>query len=303
MPMQATEVSLPAFLEAARTRVETALERWLPAAERPPADLHQAMRYATLGNGKRLRPVLVYAAGRALGAPLEALDIPACAVELVHAYSLVHDDLPAMDDDALRRGRPTCHVRYGEAEAILAGDALQTLAFELLARAPMPGIGEGSRLEMIATLAKAAGSRGMVGGQSLDLAAEGRELTLAELENLHIRKTGALIRAAALLGLLCATGWREEEREALSRYAECIGLAFQIRDDVLDLLGETDVLGKQTGMDPAREKATYPALMGLEEAEARARELVGDAVAALRIFGERARILADLARYIVERDR
>ena len=290
-------------LSECRARTERALERFLPAADRIPARLHEAMRYATLDGGKRIRPFLVQQTGALFDVPAEVLDVPAVAVELIHAYSLVHDDLPAMDDDALRRGRPTCHVRYGEAEAILAGDALQTLAFELLARAPMPGIGEGSRLEMIATLAKAAGSRGMVGGQSLDLAAEGRELTLAELENLHIRKTGALIRAAALLGLLCATGWREEEREALSRYAECIGLAFQIRDDVLDLLGETDVLGKQTGMDPAREKATYPALMGLEEAEARARELVGDAVAALRIFGERARILADLARYIVERDR
>ena len=286
-----------------RERTERALERFLPAADRIPARLHEAMRYATLDGGKRIRPFLVQQTGALFDVPAEVLDVPAVAVELIHAYSLVHDDLPAMDDDALRRGRPTCHVRYGEAEAILAGDALQTLAFELLARAPMPGVTEGRRLEMIATLAKAAGSRGMVGGQSLDLAAEGRELTLAELENLHIRKTGALIRAAALLGLLCATGWREEEREALSRYAECIGLAFQIRDDILDLLGETDVLGKQTGMDPAREKATYPALMGLEEAEARARELVGDAVAALRIFGERARILADLARYIVERDR
>ena len=235
--------------------------------------------------------------------PAEALDVPAAAVELIHAYSLVHDDLPAMDDDALRRGRPTCHVRYGEAEAILAGDALQTLAFELLARAPMPGVTEGRRLEMIATLAKAAGSRGMVGGQSLDLAAEGRELSLAELENLHIRKTGALIRAATLLGLLCASNWLEEERDALSHYAECIGLAFQIRDDILDLLGETDVLGKQTGMDPAREKATYPALMGLEEAEARARspKIRSDATASST--SSRARTLADLARYIVERDR
>ncbi|HHH46200.1 MAG TPA: (2E,6E)-farnesyl diphosphate synthase, partial [Thiotrichales bacterium] len=286
-----------------RERTERALERFLPAADRIPARLHEAMRYATLDGGKRIRPFLVQQTGALFDVPAEVLDVPAVAVELIHAYSLVHDDLPAMDDDALRRGRPTCHVRYGEAEAILAGDALQTLAFELLARAPMPGVTEGRRLEMIATLAKAAGSRGMVGGQSLDLAAEGRELTLAELENLHIRKTGALIRAATLLGLLCATGWGEEEREALSRYAECIGLAFQIRDDVLDLLGETEVLGKQTGMDPAREKATYPALMGLEEAEARARELVGDAVAALQIFGERARILADLARYIVERDR
>ncbi|RMG28232.1 MAG: (2E,6E)-farnesyl diphosphate synthase [Gammaproteobacteria bacterium] len=288
-------------LAACRARVAAALERLLPPATRPPVRLHEAMRYATLDGGKRIRAFLVYETGALFGVAPETLDVPAAALELIHAYSLVHDDLPAMDDDHLRRGRPTCHVRFGEAEAILAGDALQTLAFEALAGAPLPGVSPAHRLEMIHVLARAAGSRGMAGGQSLDLAAEGRELDVAELEYLHILKTGALIRAAVRLGLLCAPAAGAAERTALDRYAERIGLAFQIQDDILDVRGETAALGKQAGADAARDKATYPALLGLEEAERRARELVAEANRALAPFGDRADLLRRLATYIVTR--
>ncbi len=301
MPMQATEVSLPAFLEAARTRVETALERWLPAAERPPADLHQAMRYATLGNGKRLRPVLVYAAGRALGAPLEALDIPACAVELVHAYSLVHDDLPAMDDDDLRRGMPSCHCRFGEALAILAGDALQSLAFQVLTQGDEALLPGRVRARMAALLAEAAGAHGMAGGQALDLAAVGQDITPAELENMHIHKTGALIRASVRLGALCAPQPDPERLAALDHYGKCIGLAFQIQDDILDATGNTASLGKEAGADRARAKPTYASLLGLDAARDEAAELVRNALRSLEVFDPRAEPLRALARYVVER--
>jgi geranylgeranyl pyrophosphate synthase len=214
------------------------------------------MRYAVLGGGKRVRPVLVFAAGAAVGAADARLDAPACAVELIHAYSLVHDDLPAMDDDDLRRGRPSCHRAFDEATAILTGDALQTLAFQILAQATEPDAAV--RLRMIATLALASGSRGMAGGQAIDLAAVGRELDMVQLEDMHIHKTGALIRASVLLGALCTDEFDEPRLERLDRYAKCIGLAFQIQDDILDVVGDTALLGKTAGADTARDKPTYP---------------------------------------------
>ncbi|HMW28254.1 MAG TPA: (2E,6E)-farnesyl diphosphate synthase [Plasticicumulans sp.] len=290
-----------ARIEAYRARAELALDARLPAAATLPARLHEAMRYAVLGGGKRVRPVLVYAAGEAVGAAPEGLDGPACALEFIHAYSLVHDDLPAMDDDDLRRGRPTCHRAFDEATAILAGDALQTLAFHVLAHDPSMTVPADTRLRMVELLAHAAGSRGMCGGQAIDMAAVGRELTLAELENMHIHKTGALIRAAVLLGALSQPGVADEELARLDRYAKCIGLAFQIHDDILDVVGDTATLGKRQGADQALDKPTYPALLGLDGARAHARALYDDAMHALEPFGERAAVLRALAAFIVER--
>ncbi|HXH04555.1 MAG TPA: farnesyl diphosphate synthase [Candidatus Competibacteraceae bacterium] len=282
-------------------RVEQALDTRLPAADIHPSHLHQAMRYATLGGGKRLRPVLVYATGEALGVPLAALDGPACAVELIHAYSLVHDDLPAMDDDDLRRGKPTCHKAFDEATAILAGDALQALAFQVLVQDPTMVQVPQRRLRMLALLAQAAGSRGMVGGQAIDLAAVGKSLNLVELENMHIHKTGALIRASVLLGALSQPELGDAELEPLDRYAKCIGLAFQIQDDILDVTTDTRILGKTQGADIARGKPTYPALLGLDGAREHAGMLIEQALDSLAPFGERAEPLRWIARYIVER--
>lgn len=290
-----------AFLELSAARAELALEAALPPATQLPERLHQAMRYSVLGGGKRLRPTLVYAAGQALGTGVEQLDAPAAAVEIIHAYSLIHDDLPAMDDDALRRGKPTCHIAFGEAEAILAGDALQALAFEVLAREScwQPA----AQLAMLRLLASACGSLGMAGGQAIDLAAVGQQLTLAELERMHRYKTGALIRASVLLGALaagCAEG--SAAYAALDRYGQEIGFAFQVQDDVLDVLGDTAVIGKPQGSDSARGKPTYPALVGIEESRRLARVHMQHAVDALAGFDARADVLRDLARYVVERE-
>ncbi len=235
------------FSRDCRERVEGALMRWLPRPNAPPELLHHAMRYCVLNGGKRIRPILVYATGRALALKSGQLDAPACAVELIHSYSLVHDDLPAMDDDDLRRGQPTCHKAFDEATAILAGDALQTLAFQVLARDQTMAVGAEQRLRMIENLAQASGSRGMAGGQALDLAAVGQELDLARLEHMHIHKTGALIRASVRLGTLFAPDLDTRLIRQLDRYAKCIGLAFQIRDDILDVSGDTQVLGKTRG--------------------------------------------------------
>ncbi len=290
-----------AFLRECRQRVEDALERYLPEAITLPARLHSAMRYAVLGGGKRLRPVLVYASGRALGVPMARLDAPAGALELIHAYSLVHDDLPAMDDDALRRGRPTCHKAFDEATAILAGDALQTLAFRVLAvddsLDPNPEV----RLRMIEVLASAGGSRGMAGGQSLDLEAEGRELDLIELENIHIHKTGALIRAAVRLASLCTPAADPLQVQHLEHYGACIGLAFQIRDDILDVEGDPALLGKTRGKDAAQAKATYASLLGLAGARDKAAQLHAEALASLDTFDAGADPLRRLADYIIGR--
>ncbi|MCB1774306.1 MAG: (2E,6E)-farnesyl diphosphate synthase [Gammaproteobacteria bacterium] len=295
------EPAFQVFLGDCRSRVEDALDRWLPSEKTQPLRLHQAMRYAALGQGKRVRPVIVYAVGQALGAPPEHLDGAACAVELIHAYSLVHDDLPAMDDDDLRRGRPTCHKAFDEATAILVGDALQTLAFRVLSSDTATPLNAEQRLAMVSELAHASGSRGMAGGQALDMEATGREIDLAQLENLHIHKTGALILAAARLGAIAAGRGQTEDVEPLERFAKCIGLAFQVRDDVLDVEGDTEVLGKTGGKDAATDKATYPALIGLDAAREMTQTLVQDALDGIRGFDDRADPLRELAHYIVGR--
>ena len=291
------------FLGDCRIRVERALDQWLPPETTQPVRLHGAMRYAALGDGKRVRPVLVYAAGQALGARPECLDAAACAVELIHAYSLVHDDLPAMDDDDLRRGRATCHKAYDEATAILAGDALQTLAFRVLCEDDELCVNRADRLRMIAELAHASGSRGMAGGQALDMEATGREIDLAQLENLHIHKTGALILASVRLGGLAAGASSDARMSGLERYAKCIGLAFQVRDDVLDVEGDTAVLGKTRGKDAATDKATYPALIGLDAAREMTQRLIDEALDNIATFDDAADPLRQLAHYIVGRTR
>ena len=278
-------------------RAERALGNVLPPDDEIPVDLHRSMRYAVLGGGKRLRPLLTYAAGFALGHDGPDLDAPACAVELIHAYSLVHDDLPAMDDDNMRRGRPTCHIVFGEAMAILAGDALQALAFEILAR------GNRARgMEMLSTLGYACGAEGMAGGQALDLNATGRTLTLAELEYMHACKTGALIRAAVRLGALTA-GADTQALKALDRYAAAVGLAFQIRDDMLDVEGESAVIGKTAGKDAAASKPTFPSIIGLDASRARLDELTDIALQAIAPFGERGVLLDELAHFAAHRIR
>ena len=294
-------MTIETFIRECQQQVEQALERWLPAPTTAPERLHTAMRYATLGGGKRVRPVLVYAAGQALGESPQRLDGAACAVELIHAYSLIHDDLPAMDDDDLRRGQPTCHKAFDEATAILAGDALQTLAFHVLCKDPGMEADADTRLQMVEILALASGSRGMAGGQALDLAAVGQELDLAQLENMHIHKTGALIRASVQLGTLLAKDTEENQIRNLDHYAKCIGLAFQVRDDILDVEGETEVIGKTQGKDQAQFKPTYPALLGLQGAREKAAQLREEAMDSLSGLDEEADPLRWLADYIVGR--
>ena len=287
------------WMAVTQDRAESALGRFLPGADSIPARLHQAMRYATLGGGKRVRPLLAFAAGELTDAQPEALDIVGCAVEMIHAYSLVHDDLPCMDDDVLRRGRPTCHVEYDEPTALLVGDSLQTMAFELLAS---QGIGEPKQqLEMIALLAHASGSRGMAGGQAIDLASVGQPLSQPELELMHALKTGALIRAAVLIGALAGSPMSADERASLDRFAKRAGLLFQVVDDILDCTASTATLGKTAGKDEAADKPTYVALLGLEKARAYADELRADARDALAIFGDRATRLNQLADFICHR--
>jgi farnesyl diphosphate synthase len=287
-----------------QTRVESALERALPKAELVPARLHSAMRYAVLGGGKRVRPLLVHAAGEAAAAPadealLARLDTVACAVELMHAYSLAHDDLPCMDDDVLRRGKPTVHVEYDEPTALLVGDSLQSLAFQLVAER---SLAEPVRqLEMVRMLALAVGSRGMAGGQAIDLASVGQTLTLPELELMHIHKTGALIRASVALGARCAERLPDSQLASLDRYAKCVGLAFQVVDDVLDSESTTATLGKTAGKDEAANKPTYVQALGLSRAKALAGELRAEAHEALSGFGPGARRLSQLADFIVLR--
>jgi farnesyl diphosphate synthase len=280
--------------------IETALARVLPDAAIAPEKLHDAMRYASLGGGKRIRPMLAFAAGEAVGADAARVEYAACAVELIHVYSLTHDDLPCMDDDDLRRGKPTCHVQFDEATALLVGDALQSLAFEVLAM-PAACADSATQVAMLALLAKASGSRGMAGGQAVDLAATGKTLELSELEFMHIHKTGALIQAAVLLGAMSGGALAAEARTGLERYAHCVGLAFQVMDDVLDAETDTATLGKTAGKDAAQGKATYLTLMNAKEARIYARELIDDALAAIAHFGPAGQRLADIARFIIER--
>lgn len=296
------DAKFKATLKAFCLRVDEHLNIWLPKPEGPEARLQEAMRYSVIGGGgKRVRPVLVYAAGQALNVEPEQLDACACAVEIIHAYSLIHDDLPSMDNDDLRRGKPTCHKAFDDATAILAGDALQAFAFEVLATDSTLQTSPSNRIEMIRLLARASGSVGMAGGQAIDLAAVGQSLTLAELENMHLLKTGALIRASVLLGAMCSPNLQAAKLEALDTYAHCVGLAFQIHDDVLDVTADTKTLGKPQGSDIAQNKPTYPALLGLEGAKERALNLHQRALQALEIFGDSADILRKLSAFIVER--
>jgi geranylgeranyl pyrophosphate synthase len=289
---------LPAYIE----RLAAALDHWLPAATQNPPRLHEAMRYAANG-GKRLRPLLIYATGEVLGVPARALDPAAVAVELVHAYSLAHDDLPAMDDDDLRRGQPTVHKKFDEALAILAGDAMQALAFYVLTHDAEAGLDPPQRLKMVDLLADASGSRGMAGGQAIDLQSTGQRISVAELEAMHIHKTGALIRASVLMACYAGAPLDSEHLGALDTYGKALGLAFQIQDDILDIEGDTLETGKNTGKDHNRNKPTYPSVMGMHAAKDRARELFERARDALAPFGDKAEPLLWLADHIEGRRR
>jgi farnesyl diphosphate synthase len=296
--MRVIETDFQGWMGGVQSRMELVLARLLPAGHLVPERLHQAMRYAVLEGGKRVRPLLTFAAGEMAGAAPERLEIAAAAVELIHAYSLVHDDLPCMDDDVLRRGKPTVHVEYDEATALLVGDALQSLAFQLLAEHRLAD--NARQLEMIRTLALAAGSRGMAGGQQIDLQSTGKSLALPELELMHIHKTGALIRAAVTLGAACGE-LAETERQRLDRYAKAVGLAFQVVDDVLDHEASTATLGKTAGKDSTHGKPTYVSTLGLARSRELADELRAEAHAALEPFGGRAARLAQLADFMVLR--
>jgi len=280
-------------------RVVACLDAALPPASETPQRLHEAMRYAVLCGGKRIRPLLVYATGECLHLAPEKLDAPAAAIELIHAFSLVHDDLPAMDDDDLRRGQPTVHRRFDEATAILAADALQPLAFQVIATSPH--LTPANKAAIVATVAEACGSRGMTGGQSIDLASEGRKLSAAALTEMHSLKTGALIRACVMSAACIAEDLPPEKVAALDAFARAIGLAFQIRDDILDVAGETDVIGKRAGADEKMSKATWPSLFGLDESRRRCDTLLTNGLEHLAEFGESAEPLKELAEYIVER--
>ena len=281
-------------------RIEQALDQFLPKASIQPTLLHEAMRYSVLGGGKRIRPIMVYSTAEVLNIPLNELDAAATAIEMIHAYSLIHDDLPAMDDDDLRRGKPTCHVKFDEATAILAGDALQALAFQILSQTPSQRIDAEKRMQLICMMAIASGSRGMAGGQAIDLAATGQNITIAELENMHIHKTGELIRAS-IMAATFYTDIDEEKHRALDHFSKCLGLAFQIKDDILDVEGDTHTLGKQAGADQQLNKSTYPSLLGLDESKEELQSLYQEGLKSLKIFGDQAIPLKTLAHYIVER--
>lgn len=294
-----TRVEFPRWQETIQKRIETALEAYLPSTDGQPARLHQAMRYVTLAGGKRVRPLLCHAAGEIFSAPLTTLDQLSSAVEMIHVYSLVHDDLPAMDNDVLRRGKPTCHIQFDEATALLVGDALQSLAFHVAAQ-PILNVAADKQLTMIALLANAAGSRGMAGGQAIDLEATGRSLEIVELEYMHVQKTGQLIQAATLLGAH-AGGAQSQDIKYLAHFANRIGLLFQVVDDILDAEASTDTLGKTAGKDAASNKPTYVTLLGSKSAHALAGRLREEAHDALASFGENALRLHQLTDFIVAR--
>ncbi len=290
-----------AQLEIWRTRMEAALAARLPPATTVPARLHEAMRYSVLGGGKRIRPALLFATARTLGLSEDQVEAAACAIELIHVYSLVHDDLPAMDDDDLRRGRPTCHKAFDEATAVLVGDALQPLAFQLLARDPALPASPAIRLRLVDILSEASGTFGMAGGQAIDLAVQGQRVDIAQVEDLHARKTGAIIRASVLMAAECVPQLEQSAYTALNEFATAIGLAFQIQDDLLDVLGDVSTLGKATGADRERDKPTHPAIIGIEASQERVHLLHGQALAALSGFGERAAPLRSLADWLLSR--
>lgn len=303
IPAAAPELDFDTLSGVYRRRVDNTLGRILPNAETQPTRLHEAMRYAVMGAGKRVRPLLVYGAAGIKGADLSFADSAAAAVELVHAYSLVHDDLPAMDDDDLRRGRPTCHIEFDEATAILAGDALQAHAFLVLSADPSLAALPDRKAELIRILAHASSSAGMAGGQAIDLAAVGRALTLDELSHMHNLKTGALISAAVRMGALAGGIESTDELAALDTFGTAIGLAFQIHDDVLDVEGDTAIIGKPQGSDQESGKPTYPMLLGLQDAKEMATQKFDLALSALEQVEGDTGFLAELARYIVRRDR
>ena len=288
-------------MSACQARAEAALDARLPVPVKIPERLHQAMRYSTLGGGKRLRPLLTYATGHALGLTPDLLDGLACAVEFIHVYSLIHDDLPAMDDDDLRRGKPTCHKAFDEAMAILAGDSLQALAFHVLASDPSIQVPLENRIQMIETLATASGSCGMAGGQAIDLDSIGKALDLPGLETMHIRKTGALIRASVRMAALAKPDLQQHIADKLDHYAKCIGLAFQIQDDILDEESDTQTLGKTQGKDRDNNKPTYPALLGLAGAKEKAADLHDQAIRSLAGFAKEADYLREISAFIVQR--
>jgi farnesyl diphosphate synthase len=281
--------------------MEAALAARLPPATTVPARLHEAMRYSVLGGGKRIRPALLFATARTLGLNEDQVEAAACAVELIHVYSLVHDDLPAMDDDDLRRGRPTCHKAFDEATAVLVGDALQPLAFQLLARDPALPASPAIRLRLVDILSEASGTFGMAGGQAIDLAVQGQRVDIAQVEDLHARKTGAIIRASVLMAAECVPQLEPHAYAALNEFATAIGLAFQIQDDLLDVLGDVSTLGKATGADRERDKPTHPAIIGIEASQERVHLLHGQALAALACFAERAAPLRSLADWLLSR--
>ena len=295
----ATEQAFADWVSAYTARVTDCLEGALPATSKTPHKLHEAMRYAVFSGGKRVRPLLVYASGECLDVPPRKLDALATAIELIHAFSLVHDDLPAMDDDDLRRGQPTVHRRFDEATAILAADALQPLAFQIIATSP--ALSDSETRHVITAVAQACGSLGMTGGQSIDLASEGRILSVDELAQMHNLKTGALFRACVMSTTCLAGDLADTELASLDQFSRDIGLAFQIRDDILDVKGETAVIGKNAGADQRMRKATWPALFGLEESVNRCDELVKSAMRSLSVFAADADTLKSLANYIVER--
>jgi len=284
-----------------QARIEQVLDRCLTLQEPGTPRLLEAMRYSVLGGGKRLRPVLVYCTGEALGAPLAALDAPAAAVELIHAYSLVHDDLPAMDDDDLRRGRPTCHKAYDEGTAVLVGDALQALAFDVLAAEDGSSVPAAARLQSLRVLAYGIGTAGMAGGQAIDLEAVGRRLDITQLEDMHRRKTGALIKASVLMGAIAANVTAGADYAALERFGAELGLAFQIQDDILDVEGDVATLGKAVGADAALDKPTYPSLLGMDRARALAQQARDNALDSVATLGSRGTALAALAHFVVDR--
>ena len=288
-------------LDKYQKRVNAALDKYLPSDDPPEHNLAEAIRYSVVGGGKRIRPAMVYAAGEAMGVSTDLLDIPACAVEMIHAYSLIHDDLPAMDDDDLRRGRATCHKAFDEATAILAGDALQALAYEILAKDNHKELTPEHRIDMLSLLTEASGAHGMAGGQAVDLASVGKQLNLGQLEHMHRLKTGALIRASILLGGMCKQDISQDEMTILSNYALCIGLSFQIQDDILDVVSDTETLGKPQGSDEEQEKPTFPAIIGLEKSRQLAIEQHQLALKHLEPLDERADSLRQLSAYIVER--
>jgi geranylgeranyl pyrophosphate synthase len=296
-------VTIKTYIEHCQCRVDNALEQHLRNLNGIAPQLQEAMHYSVFNGGKRVRPVLVYATAKALQCDNSLCDSAACAIELIHAYSLVHDDLPAMDNDDLRRGKPTCHIAFDEATAILAGDALQTLAFEVLSNDAYGQQKPGRVLQMIQCLAQASGNNGMAGGQAFDLASTGKQLSLEQLKMMHRHKTGALISASVTLGALACETVTEPQLTALQHYAACIGLAFQIKDDILDVESDTQTLGKQQGADLTLNKATYTSILGLDEAKQAAQAQHRQALATLDIFGPEADNLRQLSSYIIERNK